>query len=166
MNACSTYTLACLVSKVVQYLQIGISLIISLAVVTFIWNVYQYFFKADVENKKEAGMYVLYSTIGFFVILSFWGLVMILKNTLKLPDSTPAWPFGAGGGSTGAAAPQNMFNSSQGTPSSNGVGSYFTGPGISTGGSDGGVSTGGNSGGVSSGGNNGGVSGGGTHGPL
>ncbi len=101
MNACSTYTLACLVSKIIQYLQIGIMLIISLAVVTFIWNVYRYFFKAeaDAEHRKEAGLYVMYSTIGFFVILSFWGLVAILANTLNLPNAQPMWPFGGGGSS-------------------------------------------------------------------
>jgi hypothetical protein len=82
-----------IIKIVVDYLSIGIALIISLAVVTFTWNVYRYFFQADAENKKEAGMYVLYSTIGFFVILSLWGLVNILKNTFELDNSTPTIPF-------------------------------------------------------------------------
>lgn len=112
MNACTTYTLACLVSKVIQYLQIGIMLIISLAVVTFVWNIYRYFFKADVENKKEAGMYVLYSTIGFFIILSFWGLVAIISNTLNLPSSGAPWPFG--GGAT-YQTPNTIFSPNKGT---------------------------------------------------
>jgi hypothetical protein len=97
VNPCATYTLACLIGKIVAYLQIGIMLIISLAVIVFIWNVYKYFFKADLENKKEAGLYVMYSVIGFFVILSFWGLVAIVSNTLNLPNAQPAWPFGASG---------------------------------------------------------------------
>jgi hypothetical protein len=86
-------TLRDIIAIVVDYLSIGIALIISLAVVTFTWNVYRYFFQADAENKKEAGMYVLYSTIGFFVILSLWGLVNILRNTFELDDSMPNLPF-------------------------------------------------------------------------
>jgi hypothetical protein len=104
--ACTTYTLACLVSKIIQYLEIGIMLIISLAVVSFIWNVYRYFFKADVENKAEAGLYVMYSTIGFFIILSFWGLVAILANTLNLPNAQPMWLFGGGSGTPSS----NLFH--------------------------------------------------------
>mgnify|MGYP001579730791 CR=1 FL=1 len=77
---------------IIPYLMTGIYLIIALAVVTFVWNVYRYFFTE--KEKKEAGMYVLYSTLGFFVILSFWGLVAILSNSLNLPDGSVGWPFG------------------------------------------------------------------------
>lgn len=75
------------------YLRTGIYLIISLAVVTFVWNVYRYFFTE--KDKTEAGKYVLFSTIGFFVILSLWGLVAIISNSLDLPDNQPNWPFGS-----------------------------------------------------------------------
>jgi prepilin signal peptidase PulO-like enzyme (type II secretory pathway) len=89
---CNPYTLKCLVGKITDYIQVGIYLIIALAVITFIWNVYLYFFTD--KDKKEAGMYVLYSVIGFFVILSLWGLVAILRNSLALPTNVPGWPFG------------------------------------------------------------------------
>ena len=84
-------TLIDVAAQITIYLTIGIKLIISLAVVTFIWNVYRYFFTE--KDKTEAGKYVMYSTIGFFVMLSFWGLVAILSNSLQLPNTTPAWPF-------------------------------------------------------------------------
>jgi len=84
-------TLRDVVVTIIDYLQVGIYLIISLAVVTFIFNVYRYFFTE--KEKKDAGMYVLYSTIGFFVILSFWGLVAILSNSLNLPKGNVSWPF-------------------------------------------------------------------------
>ncbi len=87
-------TLKEVIAIVVDYLSIGIALIISLAVVTFTWNVYRYFFKADAENKKEAGLYVMYSTIGFFVILSLWGLVNILMRSLELDNRQPDIQFG------------------------------------------------------------------------
>ena len=81
-----------LIKIVLEYLTIGIYLIIALAVVTFVWNVYRYFFTE--KDKAEAGKYVLFSTIGFFVILSLWGLVNILKNSFDLDTNQPAWPFG------------------------------------------------------------------------
>lgn len=92
-----TRNLKGLVALFTEYLNIAIGLIIALAVVTFIWNVYLYFFTE--KEKTEAGKYVMYSVIGFFVILSFWGLVAILSNTLNLPTQRPNFPFG--GGSTG-----------------------------------------------------------------
>lgn len=95
-------TLKDVIGTVIGYFQVFITLIIGLAILTFIWNIYNYFFKADVENKKEAGLYVLYSTIGFFIILSFWGLVAILSNTLNLPNTQPMWPFGATTGQSGS----------------------------------------------------------------
>lgn len=88
-------TLADVVGTIIDYFEVAIVLIISLAVVTFIWNVYRYFF-IETEKRKEAGLYVMYSVIGFFVILSFWGLVAILDNSLKLPNREPSWPFGVG----------------------------------------------------------------------
>ena len=62
-------------------------MIISLAVVTFVWNVYLYFFTE--KDREGAATYVLYSVIGFFVILSFWGLVALLRNSIVLDDQAP-----------------------------------------------------------------------------
>lgn len=87
-----------LMQLVTNYFENFIILIISLAVVTFTWNIYRYFFTE--KDKKEAGLYVLYSTVGFFVILSIWGLVNILTNTLQLNNGQPTYPFGASSGTT------------------------------------------------------------------
>lgn len=96
-----TKDLAWLMTKVTLYFSAFIKLIISLAVLTFVWNVYRYYFKADAD-RKEAGKYVLYSILGFFIILSFWGLVNIVDKTFNLDKQQPGWPFG---GSTGLTAP-------------------------------------------------------------
>lgn len=89
-------TLRDIITIITDYLSIAIGLIIALAVVTFVFNVYRYFFTE--KDKKEAGAYVLYSVIGFFVILSLWGLVALLTNTFELDNNQPTWPFGVGGG--------------------------------------------------------------------
>lgn len=80
-------TLKTMATLVTEYLNIGLMLIISLAVVVFVWNVFIYFFTE--KDHKEAGMYVMYSVIGFFIIFSFWGLVQVLRNSLQLEDQAP-----------------------------------------------------------------------------
>jgi hypothetical protein len=106
---CTTYDLGCVASKVVAYLGVGITVIIALAVATFVWNVYGYFFTE--KDKKEAGKYVLFSVIGFFVILSIWGLVNVLSNTFNLPKNQPAWPFGGSVNTGGNNSSPGTINS-------------------------------------------------------
>jgi hypothetical protein len=62
-------------------------LIIGLAIVVFVWNIFIYFFTE--KDKTEAGKYLLFSVIGFFVILSFWGIVNLFINTLQLDNDRP-----------------------------------------------------------------------------
>lgn len=78
------------IGLVVEYLKYGIYLILALAVVMFVWNVYKYLIAgSDEANRTEAGHYIMWSLIGFFVILSIWGLVNILVNTAALDNNMP-----------------------------------------------------------------------------
>ena len=79
-------TLNDLVYKIVGYLNQALVLLMGVAVVIFVWNIIKYFIRSD-EDHKEAAPYVMWSVIGFFVILSFWGLVNILQNTFGLQNS-------------------------------------------------------------------------------
>lgn len=81
-----TRTLRDVAILIVGYLNIAIYLIMALAVLLFVWNVFKYFFLPD-KDKVEAGKYVLYSVIGFAVILTFWGLVQLVINTTGLNNS-------------------------------------------------------------------------------
>ncbi len=92
----SVTDLRSLMQLITGYFQYAIYLIISFAVLMFVWNVFKYFIYGsdDPAAKKEAGLYVMYSLIGFFVILSIWGLVFILTNTFKLQNTPPTIPFG------------------------------------------------------------------------
>jgi len=76
-----------IIDLLINYLNRGLVLLMGLAVVVFVWYVFQYFIKPN-ENRKEAGAYVMYSLLGFFIILSFWGLVNILQNTFGLPNES------------------------------------------------------------------------------
>lgn len=105
-------TLRDLVELVLKYFNMVVILIIALGVVMFVWNVYKYFIAGsdNAESKKEAGLYVMWSLIGFFVILSFWGLVAILTNTFKLENSIPSGFFGSfrSSGSSGSVFQPNI----------------------------------------------------------
>lgn len=83
-------TLSDLIIKITGYLNQALVLLMGLAVVVFVWYIFQYFIKPD-DDRKNAGNYVMYSLIGFFIILSFWGLVNILRNTFDLDSQSPSY---------------------------------------------------------------------------
>jgi heme/copper-type cytochrome/quinol oxidase subunit 4 len=96
-------TLCTLAQQAVGYFNMAIEVIIGLAVVVFIFNIYRYFFM-DRENNKERGMYLLWSIIGFAVIICFWGLVNVVANTFNLDKSVPSF-FGNMVGGTTSSSP-------------------------------------------------------------
>ena len=79
-------TLCSVIDRVVGYLNQILFLLIALSVVVFVYYVFKYFIQPN-EKRGEAGSYVLYSVIGFFVILSLWGLVTILQNTFGIGNA-------------------------------------------------------------------------------
>jgi hypothetical protein len=85
-----TRNLTDLVKLTEGFIRTFIYMIILFGVLFFVWNVFKYFIKSDdVSEKKEAGQYVMWSVIGFFVIFSLWGLVNIVRKTFNLDDTAP-----------------------------------------------------------------------------
>jgi hypothetical protein len=82
----SNSTLHDVIDLIIRYVGYAIPVILTLAVVSFIWGIYRRFFKEDAKP-GEAGAFVLYGVLGFFVILAFWGLVNILLNTFGFDNS-------------------------------------------------------------------------------
>ena len=81
-----------IVSVIIYYLNEALYLLMGLAFVMFVFYMVTYFMKpADGTQRAEAGQYVMYSVIGFFIIISFWGLVNILKNTFNLDSGPTNW---------------------------------------------------------------------------
>ncbi len=110
-----------IVGKVIGLFNVAIYLIIALAILTFVWNVYQYFIVQDPKDKKDASLYVMYSVIGIFVILSFWGLVNIISNTLNVNSNPGTVNVGnllggitSGGGSAGSGYNPFLYSASIG----------------------------------------------------
>ena len=63
----------------------AVPIIISLAVLYFLWGVAQYMLSSD--KKEEAKDKMLWGIIGLFVMVSIWGLVGLLSDTFDL-DTT------------------------------------------------------------------------------
>jgi uncharacterized membrane protein len=58
-----------------------IPVLITLAVVYFIWGVIQYTVSTDEEKKKKARGAIIQGLIGLFVIIAFWGIIRLITNT-------------------------------------------------------------------------------------
>lgn len=77
-----------LITFVIDYINQGIYLLMALATVFFVYNIVQYFIVKTDSDRKEAGTYLMYSVIGFAVILSFWGMVNVVIQTFSLNNTT------------------------------------------------------------------------------
>ncbi|MEI6528751.1 MAG: hypothetical protein WCO10_03755 [bacterium] len=64
-----------------------VPLLVSLAVVLFIWGVIKFIFSEGGEKKEEGKTFMFWGVIGLFVMVSLWGLVAIFQSTFNLnPD--------------------------------------------------------------------------------
>jgi hypothetical protein len=62
----------------------------SLATVSFIWGIIQYFLNPDNEEKRKAGKsFMMWGLIALFVMTSMWGIVNILSNTTQIKTYIP-----------------------------------------------------------------------------
>lgn len=62
-------------------LKMALPLIISLAVVYFIWNVFRFVIVENEEDKSKAKGQMIWGIVAIFVMVSVWGLVGILQST-------------------------------------------------------------------------------------
>ncbi|MCD8494868.1 MAG: hypothetical protein LRY46_02000 [Candidatus Pacebacteria bacterium] len=69
----------CLLSRTI------VPLIISLALVMFMFGMVKFIANAGDQTKREEGrQFMLWSIIGLFVMISIWGIVAMLTNTFGL----------------------------------------------------------------------------------
>jgi len=87
----TTSTLKDLIKLLAGYMNSALALLMGFAVLVFVYYIIKYFIIASDSStdRTEAGKYVMYSILGFFIILSMWGLVNILSNTFDLGQNTP-----------------------------------------------------------------------------
>jgi len=73
-----------------------VPLIFALAFVVFLFGIFQYFILggSDEEKKQQGRSLMIWGIIGFFVMVSVWGLVNLLVGTFDLNNSGPDLPQG------------------------------------------------------------------------
>lgn len=85
-------------ARIQQLLNVIMPVLIAIAVIWFIWGVIQYVISGDEEKKKKARGHIIQGLIGLFIILSFWGIVGLINNTLSVgptslnPNDIPCVP--------------------------------------------------------------------------
>lgn len=73
---------------------IVVPVLFAIAFIVFIWGAFQTFIIGanDDETKTKGRNFMLYGLIGFFVMVSIWGLVNILVGTFQTNTSLPTAP--------------------------------------------------------------------------
>ncbi len=67
-------------------MNIVIPILITLAVIYFIWGVIQYTISQDEEAKKNARGKIIMGLVGLFVIVAFWGIINVLSRTIGVSN--------------------------------------------------------------------------------
>ncbi len=67
-----------------------ILLLISLAIVWFIWNVIRYAMSKDLEKKGEAKDQMVWGIIAITVCVSIWGIIALLRSAFGVDGSSGA----------------------------------------------------------------------------
>ena len=118
-------TISTLISDFITFINgTLVPLVFAVAFIFFLYGVARYFIAgaANPEQRKNGVQIIMYSIIGFAVMMSIWGLVNLLKNSFGLDsNSRPCLPtFGkdancdeSSGTQTtnGNTAPQNLLPS-------------------------------------------------------
>ena len=85
-----TSGIAVIVFKLVAMVNAGISLVIGLAVLMFLWGVFKLLVSnKDSKERAEAKGYIIWGIIALAVMVSVWGLVNLVMSTFGLSDRNP-----------------------------------------------------------------------------
>ncbi len=102
-----------LVNALVSVLNSMIPLFFGIAILAFFWGVIHYIWAADPAKLEGARNYMIFSIIGIAVMLSVWGLALLVKNSF-FPTTPPVFnpltgQVGSGGGGGTPPGGSNPF---------------------------------------------------------
>ena len=96
---------ASFVGLVIKILSLLIPIVISLALLAFLWGITVFILNAgDAQKRSEGKQIMIWGIIALFVMLSVWGLVRLLQSTFQLQSSV-APPVPQIPGSTSGSGP-------------------------------------------------------------
>jgi uncharacterized membrane protein YfcA len=78
-------------------LNVVIPVLITIAVIIFIWGVVSYIMAKEDDQKTKARQKILNGLIGLFVIVAFWGILNVVSRTFgvsndQAPSNLPCIP--------------------------------------------------------------------------
>jgi len=71
-----------------------IGLFITLAIVVFFWGLIKYLWSIDSENAQEGIKIMFWGIVAVFVMVSIWGIIKLLQNSLRVTSIDPIVPRG------------------------------------------------------------------------
>ena len=77
-----------------QFLNAVIGLFITLAIVVFFWGLIKYLAEKGAEGSSEGLKIMFWGVLAIFVMVSIWGIIRLLQNTLKVTSTDPIVPKG------------------------------------------------------------------------
>ncbi len=91
----SAQTLLNTLALVNTFLNAAIGLFITLAIVVFFYGLIKYLTKVGGEDSAKEGLSTMFwGVIAIFVMVSIWGIIRLLQNTLKVTSTDPVIPKG------------------------------------------------------------------------
>jgi hypothetical protein len=93
VNACSAVQLTSLINIAIWVKCIIGAIVIpgifTLAFVVFLWGVFKFIRSSEQKDKEESKNFIIMGLIGLFVMVSVWGILKILGNTLGIQTVVP-----------------------------------------------------------------------------
>lgn len=79
----------------VKYLSALLPILMGAATIVFIWGVIRFIaYAGNLEERKRGKNLIIWGLVGLFVIVTLWGLVYFVLNSLfgGIPNSPANWP--------------------------------------------------------------------------
>lgn len=84
----SAATVGSILVTLIGYLNYIVPALVTIAVVFFIWGVIQFISSSDEEAKKGGRAKIINGLIGLFVIVAFWGIIAVVKDSFDISNNT------------------------------------------------------------------------------
>ncbi|MFA5773198.1 MAG: hypothetical protein WC908_00800 [Candidatus Paceibacterota bacterium] len=77
-----------IIFQITGYINLIVPVLITVAIGYFIWGVIQFISSSEEEAKKNGRTKIINGLIGLFVIVAFWGIIAVVRNTFGITDSS------------------------------------------------------------------------------